>query len=359
MQIQIKHLKPYIFILAFLLVPLILFQIIKKVLNQDKYIDNAIIPQEQFAEEQPKNSMVENVNFGIIIHGGAGNISHETLTAEEEIAYKTKLFEAIQTGKSMLENNDSAVYIVQAVIKILEDSPLFNAGKGAVLNNKGQAELDASIMDGRTMDAGAVAGVKTVKNPIDAALTVMQKSNYVMLAGQGADEFSKINHLTIVPQKYFHTQKSLNRLKKAQMHKKNEKHGTVGCVVKDKFGNLSSGTSTGGLNNKAFGRIGDSPVIGAGTYADNSTCAISCTGIGEFFIRYNIAYDISALMKYKNARLSDATRQVIKKLSKNGGSGGVIAIDNNGNISIEFNTNGMFRAYSVNNQEPIVKLFKE
>lgn len=357
MQITTKHIKPYLFILLFLLVPLLLFQIIKKVLNQDKYSENNIVNNEQIIVQKSGNS-IDKRNYGIVIHGGAGNILKENFNTQDEVAYKTKLFEAVQTGMAMINNHDSAIYIVQAVIQILEDSPIFNAGKGAVYNQEGLVELDASIMDGRTMNAGAVAGVKSIKNPISGALTVMQNSPHVLLVGNGADAFAKANNLEIVSQDYFYTKKSWDRLQKAKIRQKNEKHGTVGCVVLDKFGNLASGTSTGGMTNKMYGRVGDSPIIGAGTYADNNTCAISCTGVGEFFIRYNIAYDISARMKYKHISLKQATENVIGNLTKNGGSGGVIGIDATGNICIRFNTKGMFRAYSVNNKEPEVHLYK-
>ena len=358
MHLKIKHIKPYLFILLFLLVPLLLYQVIKIVIQQDDYIDNTIISNEQVIFNRQEKQSVVKGNFGIVIHGGAGNITKKNLSSKDEVAYKTKLFEAVQTGMAMIKNQDSAIYIVQAVIKILEDSPLFNAGKGAVFNSKGTIELDASIMDGRSMNAGAVAGVQTIKNPISAALSVMQKSKHVLLSGKGADDFAKIQQLETVTQKYFYTEKSWNRLQKAQIHQKNEKHGTVGCVVLDKFGNLAAGTSTGGMTNKSFGRVGDSPIIGAGTYADNNTCAISCTGVGEYFIRYSIAYDISARMKYKHELINEAVKNVIDELTKNGGSGGVIGIDTSGNIGIQFNTKGMFRAYSINNEEPKVHLYK-
>ena len=204
----------------------------------------------------------------------------------------------------MLKDGKTAVYVVEKVINVMENSPLFNAGKGAVLNSKGACELDASIMDGKTMNAGAVAGVSDIKNPISASKLVMLKSPHVLLSGKGASEFAKENNIEIVKNSYFITEKKLKRWKKIkEKEKKTSKHGTVGCAVLDIHGNLAAGTSTGGMSNKKFGRIGDSPIIGAGTYANNNTCAVSCTGHGEYFIRYAVAHDISALMEYKNMSL--------------------------------------------------------
>ncbi len=362
MKIEKKHFKPYLFILLFLLVPLLFFQVVKKIINQEKYQDKKVIPhlitetQETELLEPIKN---KQANFGIVIHGGAGNIIKNDIPTELEVAYKTKLFEAIQTGKSMLDNGDSAIYIIEAVINVLENSPLFNAGKGAVFTHDGKNELDASIMDGTNKNAGAVSGVTVIKNPISAALAVMQKSEHVLLSGNGADKFAKNIGLEIVEPNYFYTEKRWKSLQKA-INKQNEsKHGTVGCVVLDKYGNLAAGTSTGGMTNKKFGRVGDSPIIGAGTYADNKTCAISATGHGEYFIRYCVASDISARMKYKNYPLKKAAGGVIQELKDVGGSGGVIGIDKNGNICMEFNTPGMFRAYYTENTEPKVLIYKE
>ncbi len=362
MKIEKKHFKPYIFILLFLLVPLLFFQVVKKILNKDKYEETRVISQlvEDAENTIPANNIEANTaSFGIVIHGGAGNIVKDNIPQELEVAFKTKLFEAIQTGKSMLDNGDSAIYIIEAVIHILEDSPLFNAGKGAVFTHDGKNELDASIMDGRNKNAGAVSGVTIIKNPISAALAVMQKSEHVLLSGSGANKFAKSVGLEMVNPNYFYTEKRWNNLQNAIKRQNESKHGTVGCVVLDKNGNLAAGTSTGGMTNKKYGRIGDSPIIGAGTFADNNTCAISSTGHGEYFIRYSVAYDISARMKYKNQELKTAASSVISELKEVGGSGGVIGIDKNGNICMEFNTKGMFRAYYTNKCEPKVLMYKD
>ncbi|OEY72144.1 isoaspartyl peptidase/L-asparaginase family protein [Salegentibacter salarius] len=303
-------------------------------------------------------------NFGIVIHGGAGTILKENMSDSLEQAYKAKLEEAIRTGHEILANGGTAIQAVQRTINIMENSPLFNAGKGAVFTNEGKNELDASIMDGQTLNAGAVSGVTTVKNPINLAWEVMENSEHVMLSGKGAEQFAEERNLEIVDPEYFYTEnrfKSLERLKERDSEKteldhdgktafvdpfiKDSKFGTVGCAALDKNGNLAAGTSTGGMTNKKWGRIGDAPIIGAGTYANNKTAAISATGWGEFFIRGVVAYDISALMEYKEMSLAEATKEVIQnKNPELGGSGGIIAIDHQGNVSMEFNTAGMYRA---------------
>lgn len=282
--------------------------------------------------------------WAIAIHGGAGSIHPERMPDSLVADYKKVLTEALDEGISILSSGGLGLDAVERVIRILEDSPLFNAGKGAVFTAKGKNELDASIMDGKTLNAGAVAGVTTVKNPITAARHVMNSSEHVMLAGQGAEEFAKARGIDLVDPSYFYTE---HRWKALQRIMNNEKNGTVGCVVLDMQGNLAAGTSTGGMTNKMFGRIGDSPVIGAGTYANNATCAVSCTGHGEYFIRYAVAFDISARMEYLNEPLSKATDALVhQKLKKAGGSGGVIAVDGQGNIATVFNTTGMFRAWA-------------
>ncbi|MGD1841175.1 MAG: isoaspartyl peptidase/L-asparaginase family protein [Thermonemataceae bacterium] len=301
-------------------------------------------------------------NFGIVIHGGAGTILKKNMTPEKEKAYKAKLEEAIREGHTILKEGGSSVEAIEATLNILEDSPLFNAGKGAVFTAEGKNELDASIMEGKTLQVGAVAGVTTVKNPISLARKVMENSPHVLLAREGAEQFAKEQGLTLVAPSYFHTEqrmKSLKKVKESEKDKKGKdgktgfydadiqdtKFGTVGCVALDKQGNLAAGTSTGGMTNKKWGRIGDSPIIGAGTYANNKTCAISSTGWGEYFIRGVVAYDISALMEYKGLSLKAATEEVIqKKLTQLGGTGGIVAIDKEGNVSMEFNTAGMYRA---------------
>lgn len=296
--------------------------------------------------------------FGLAIHGGAGTIQKQNIPPEKEAAYKEKLNEALQKGYSVLENGGTALDAVVSVINILEDSPLFNAGKGAVLTEKGEAELDAAIMDGKNLAAGSVAGVKHIKNPINLARLVMEHSPHVMMIGEGAEEFAKQNNFELVDNKYFITEERQNQFLK--MKESIEKHGTVGCVALDKDGNLAAGTSTGGMMMKKFGRVGDAPIIGAGTYANNNTCAISATGHGEYFIRLGVARDISSLMEYKGYTLVDAAKEVIfTKLNKLGGTGGVIAIDKNGNVTLPFNTEGMFRAYHVNGAEPVISIFKD
>tara|TARA_B100001964_G_scaffold208358_1_gene240910 strand:+ start:744 stop:1667 length:924 start_codon:yes stop_codon:yes gene_type:complete len=292
--------------------------------------------------------------YGLVIHGGAGTITREKMSPEKEAEYRGKITEALTVGYEILEKGNSSLDAVEAVVRIMEDSPLFNAGKGAVFTNAGTNELDASIMDGSALQAGAVAGVKTVKNPISAARKVMEKTWHVMLSGDGADHFAAEQGLEIVDNNYFYTERRWNALKKAQ---EEEKHGTVGCVALDKKGNIAAGTSTGGLTNKRWGRVGDTPIIGAGTYANNETCGVSGTGQGEYFIRGNIAYDVSALMIYRSLTVNDAAGQVIDKLSGRGGRGGLIAMDKNGNIAMSFNTEGMYRGYRVNGSESVIKIY--
>jgi L-asparaginase / beta-aspartyl-peptidase len=292
--------------------------------------------------------------FSIVIHGGAGTILRKNMTPENEAVYKSKLEEAIRVGYNILKNGGSSLDAVQKTINILEDSPLFNAGKGAVFTNAETNEHDASIMDGKTLKAGASAGTTIVKNPINLARAIMDNSPHVMLSGKGAETFAQEQSLEIVDPNYFYTEKSFNALQRVKNSQKtayynedinDSKFGTVGCVALDKEGNLAAGTSTGGMTNKRWGRIGDSPIIGAGTYANNNTCAVSCTGWGEYFIRSVVAYDISALMEYKGLSLKEAAFEVIqKKVPELGGDGGIIAVDKYGNMTMEFNTAGMFRA---------------
>jgi beta-aspartyl-peptidase (threonine type) len=291
---------------------------------------------------QPQGPRIE---YGMVIHGGAGNIVQEDMLAEKEQAYRAFLTEALGVGYEILQHGGEAIDAVEAVIVMMEDSPLFNAGKGAVFNSEGQNELDASIMDGRALQAGAVAGVRRVKNPIRLARLVMEESPHVLLAGEGAQQFGAEHDIDFVSEEYFHTQRRWESLQRAR-EREADKHGTVGAVALDKAGNLAAGTSTGGMNNKRFGRIGDSPIIGAGTYADNNTCAVSCTGHGEYFIRAAIAYDISARMAHKGNSLAIAAHDVINgKLTEMGGTGGVIALDKDGYMAMPFNTQGMYRGY--------------
>ena len=300
------------------------------------------------------------------------------MSAEKEAAYKSKLEEAIKVGHTILKNGGTSQEAVMKTIQVMEESPLFNAGKGAVFTHEETNELDASFMDGKTLNAGAVAGVTNVKSPIELAIKIMTDSDHVMLSGKGASIFAKEKGLEIVDPSYFYTEKRFkslqrikNRAKTALDHDdkkaafydadiKNAKFGTVGCVALDKAGNIAAGTSTGGMTNKRWGRIGDSPIIGSGTYANNLTCGVSSTGWGEYFIRGQVAYDISAQMEYQNKTLKEATKDVIQnKLTKLGGTGGIVALDKNGNMSFEFNTAGMYRASMNDKDELIVKIYME
>lgn len=293
----------------------------------------------------------------LVIHGGAGNINKSNIPDSAEILYKEKMTEALERGYQILENGGTSLQAVNATINILEDSPLFNAGKGAVFTSHGTNELDASIMDGATLNAGAVAGVRHIRNPIDAAIAVMERSPHVMLTGDGAEQFAKSIGVELVDTSYFYTERRFKQLFRAKEREKelqgkywvesNQfKYGTVGAVALDKDGNIVAGTSTGGMTNKKYGRIGDAPIIGAGTYANNETCGISATGHGEYFMRSVVAYDISALMQYKSLSLQQAADEVVKnKLVELGGSGGVVGLDKNGNVVMSFNSNGMFRGY--------------
>ena len=310
----------------------------------------------------------QNVDFSIVIHGGAGTMEREKMSMEKELEYKKKLEEALNKGYEILENNGSSEQAVIEAIKVMEDSPLFNAGKGAVLDERGEASLDASFMSGKNLNAGAVAGVKKIKNPIIAAYSVMKNTPQVLLISEGADKFAKEQGLHMVDNSYFITQRRKTQLLKnknlvQQKNKKDSsssisKFGTVGCVALDKNGNLSAGTSTGGRSNKKWGRVGDVPIIGAGNYANNNTCAISATGWGEFFIRNVVAHDISSLLEYKKLDIRQAAKVSLEKVKKLGGSGGVIAIDKYGNYAMEFNTKGMYRGVKDSNGNFKVLIFK-
>lgn len=294
--------------------------------------------------------------FGLVVHGGAGNIDKNNIPDHLEQAYLSKLKEATMAGYTILENNGKSIDAVVAVIEILENSPLFNAGKGAVFNHQGINKLDASIMDGKNKNAGAVASLQHIKNPIKLARLVMDSSKHLMLSGLGAEKFAKMHGIDTVSQAYFYTQKRYESLLRKISA---EKHGTVGVVCLDQKRNLAAGTSTGGMTNKKYGRIGDSPIIGAGTYADE-LCAVSCTGHGEYFIRYAVAHDVSARMRYGNQSLAEATDQIINNKLKNaGGAGGLISINHKGEISMPFNTQGMFRAYKTNQKELKAFMYKE
>lgn len=316
--------------------------------------------------------------FAIAIHGGAGTIKKEKFTPEREKAYRAKLAEAVEAGYSVLDKGGASLDAVTAAINVLENSPFFNAGKGAVYTHNETHEMDASIMDGKNRQAGAVAGVKHIENPIDLARLVMEESVHVMLSGDGAEEFATQQGVALVDNTIFDTEgryKSLLRAK-AKMKKSEDelkdyqaahqalateyKVGTVGAVALDKMGNIAAGTSTGGMTNKRFGRIGDSPVIGAGTFAENESCAVSATGHGEYFIRYNVAADICARVKYQGKSIEQAGNEVIHDvLMPVGGTGGVIIIDTKGNISLPFNTKGMYRATKSNGSPTYVGIFKD
>lgn len=331
----------------------------------------------QNIKETSSEVVIEKPEFAIVIHGGAGTILKKNMTPEREAEYKAKLEEAIMVGYNILKNGGTSLEAVTKTINIMEDSPLFNAGKGAVFTNAETNELDASIMDGKTLNAGAVAGVTNVKNPIDLALAVMDKSEHVMLAGKGAENFAEEQGVEIVDPSYFYTEGRFNSLQRIKDREKTEldhdaksvyfdpnikdsKFGTVGCAALDKDGNLAAGTSTGGMTNKRWGRIGDAPIIGAGTYANNETCAVSSTGWGEYFIRAMVAHDISALMDYKGLSLKEASRIVIQeKVANLGGDGGIVAVDKDGNITMEFNTAGMYRASIKSNEELYIGIYED
>jgi L-asparaginase / beta-aspartyl-peptidase len=296
-------------------------------------------------------------SFGIVIHGGAGTVSRELMTLAREDEFRAALTEALTAGHDVLRTGGSALDAVCAAVVVLEDSPLFNAGRGAVFNAAGEIELDASIMDGRTLGAGAVAAARTPKNPVLAARAVMECTDHVMLAGAGADAFAKAQGLAVMPPEYFFTQNRWDALQKEQARiregrplsdaSQEQIHGTVGAVALDTHGNLAAATSTGGRSNKMVGRVGDTPVIGGGTYAANDACAVSATGHGEYFTRLAVAHEIVARMRLAGQSLAEATDEVVlKQVAAIGGSGGVIAIDARGNIAMPFNTEGMYRGWA-------------
>ncbi|MFL6520274.1 MAG: isoaspartyl peptidase/L-asparaginase family protein [Chthoniobacterales bacterium] len=289
-----------------------------------------------------------NKKYALAIHGGAGTMQPEQMTPDIERALRAGLQRSLDAGDAILRSGGSSLDAVTAGVRVLEDEPLFNAGRGAVFTSAETHEMDAAIMDGRTLRAGAVGGVSRIRNPIDLARGVMEKSPHVMLAGQGAETFARELGLEIVDDKYFHTEQrwqALERVRAARAEPLSDadRHGTVGAVALDQSGNLAAATSTGGSTNKRPGRIGDSPVIGAGTYAKNKTCAVSATGDGEFFMRAVAAYDVSALMEYRGMNLGEAALVVIEKVAALGGTGGLIAVDGEGNIALPFNTIGMYR----------------
>ena len=306
--------------------------------------------------------------FAIAIHGGAGTILRSAMSVEKENNYRLGLQNALISGETILKKGGSSLDAVEAAIRSLEDNPLFNAGKGSVFTNSGKHEMDASVMYGRDLSAGAVSGVQNIKNPVSLARMVMEKSEHVFLSGQGATEFAKKMQAEFMPDDYFFVQLRYDQLQQALQTDSvvldhtapdDKKFGTVGAVALDVHGNLAAGTSTGGMTNKKNGRVGDTPVIGAGTYANNTTCAVSCTGHGEFFIRSVVAYDISCLMEYKGLSLKEACDTVVnQKLVKIGGEGGLIALDKNGNIELPFNSDGMYRASLKEGEEMYIGIYK-
>jgi beta-aspartyl-peptidase (threonine type) len=308
-------------------------------------------------KDQTTGSGTDTLEYALVLHGGAGSMNFENLPEPDRIQYMSALDSALQLGLGVLEAGGSSLDAVESVIRYMEDNPLFNAGRGAVFTSEGRNELDASIMTGQDMKAGAVAGVTDIRHPISAARAVMEKTEHVLLAGDGASAFAREAGLEIVDPSFFFTKKSYESYQRGKLE---EKPGTVGCVALDCNGNLCAGTSTGGMANKKHGRIGDSPIIGAGTYAKNETCGVSGTGHGEYFIRWNVAHDISALMEYEGLDVESAARLVVEgKLAVSGGSGGVICLDRCGRAAMVTNTSGMFRAYGNSEGERIVAIFRD
>ncbi|MDB4949072.1 MAG: Isoaspartyl aminopeptidase [Gemmatimonadetes bacterium] len=318
--------------------------------------------------------------WGMVIHGGAGTLTRDAMTPEREAAYRAGLAQALQAGYAVLERGGSSLDAVQAAINVMEDSPLFNAGRGAVFTHEGKNELDAAIMDGRTMGAGAVAGVHHIKNPINLAREVMEHSPHVLLTGQGAEEFALERGMPLVPESYFYVESRWQGLQRAIDDERRKaaagdtthdphamysvpderKFGTVGAVALDRAGNLAAGTSTGGTTNKRWGRVGDAPIIGAGTYASNGSCGVSATGTGEYFIRWTVAHDICALVQYRGMTVQAAADEVVMhKLVQAGGDGGIITMDPQGNWALVFNTTGMYRGHVGADGRVEVAIFKD
>ena len=300
------------------------------------------------------------IEYAIVIHGGAGTILKENMSYELEVLYKNKMREALEAGHYILKTNGTSLDAVEVAIKILEDSELFNAGKGSVLSNNEEVEMDASIMTGKNLNAGAISGIKHIKNPISLARKVMEESEHVFLSGKGAEDFGISKGFKTIDNNSFITERRLNSVRNAKKRDsiQDNKFGTVGCVALDKFGNITSGTSTGGMTNKKWNRIGDVPIIGAGTYANNKTCGISSTGWGEYFIRNVVAYDISSQIDYLKIDINQAAKNTLKKVKDLGGSGGVIGIDSDGNIMMDFNTKGMYRGYINSDRETKIEIYQ-
>jgi L-asparaginase / beta-aspartyl-peptidase len=308
-----------------------------------------------------------------VVHGGAGTIERSKMTPEREREYRAGLERALTAGYNILKRGGSSLDATEAAVRVLEDDPYFNAGKGAVFTSAATNELDAAIMDGKTLKAGAVAVIKRIKNPVTLARLVMEKSGHVMMDGEGAEAFAEENGVELLPdQKYFYTQERWDALQKIKAAEKRrtgqggrafvitdqDRHGTVGAVALDQNGDLAAATSTGGTTNKRPGRVGDTPVIGAGTYANNATCAVSATGDGEYFIRATVGHDVSALMEYRGMSLKEAAQTALEKVARLGGTGGLIAIDRKGNIALPFNTSGMYRGYVDPNGKFVIEIYK-
>src|SRR5437660_6207144 len=325
------------------------------------------------AEKQSENQPdMQTKKIGLVIHGGAGTIERSKMTQDREREYRAGLERALAAGYEILKQGGASLDATEAAVHVLEDDPHFNACKGSVFTSAGTNEMDAAIMDGKTLSAGAVASLKHIKNPIGLARLVMEKSGHVMMDCEGAEAFAKENGIELVDQKYFFTQERWDALEKIKAAEKSrtsgggkkflitdqDRHGTVGSVALDQNGNLAAATSTGGTTNKRPGRVGDSPVIGAGTYANDATCAVSATGDGEYFIRATVGRDVSALMEYRGMSLKDAGQAALDNVAKLGGSGGLIAIDRQGNITLPFNTSGMYRGYVDPNGKLVVEIYK-
>jgi beta-aspartyl-peptidase (threonine type) len=325
------------------------------------------------AEKRPENKPNMAIKkIGLAIHGGAGTIERSKMTPEKEREYRAGLDRALAAGYEILKRGGSSLDATEAAVRVLEDDPHFNAGRGSVFTSAGTNEMDASIMDGKALRAGAVGSVQHIKNPVSLARLVMEKSGHVMMDGEGAEAFAKENGVELVDQKYFFTQERWDALQKMKAAEKErasgagksfmitdqDRHGTVGAVALDEDGNLAAATSTGGTTNKMPGRIGDTPVIGAGTYANNQTCAVSCTGDGEYFIRAAAAHEVSALMQYRGMKLLEAAQTALDTVKKLCGEGGLIAIDRNGDVALPFNTNGMYRGYVDRDGKFVVEIYR-
>lgn len=309
--------------------------------------------------------------LALAVHGGAGTIDRSKMTPERERDYRAGIERALTAGYEILKRGGTSLDATEAAVRVFEDDPHFNAGRGSVFTNIGTNEMDAAIMDGKTLGAGAVANLRHIRNPISVARLIMEKTKHVFMAGEGAETVAKQNGVEILPdQKHFYTEERWQALQKIKAAEESgsagkqfiitdeDRHGTVGAVALDKNGNLAAATSTGGTTNKKAGRIGDSPVIGAGTYANNATCAVSGTGDGEYFIRATVAHEVSVLMEFRGMKLQEAAQAALDKVKQLGGSGGLIAIDKNGNTALPFNTSGMYRGHVDLNGKFVIEIYK-